>query len=732
MNPYSFIPFSSFLINTVLASVVLALNPHSKTNRAYAIFAINFALWGFLNFIEWNLASPDLLRICTHLEPLCWLPLSILVINFIYELINRKRDKAFWLFALVVVAWSVFAVTTGSLIKEFHPAYWGEYHVVSKWYLPAVVMTSLLPAFYAFYLLFKAAKLAKDTHFRTQIRYLTIGTLIMFVLVFTESVFRTSLLQMRSIPFLGSFFLIIQSGFVFFAIVRHRFLSVDVRDAAHEIFSQTHVGVLIFDLNLNIKDMNAAACDFFGTIAIKTADDLNVVLGKEYRFEENCKNREITLTQNDKVKIGLLSQSELFDRGNPIGKLIIIHDITHQREEEHERALLESKVQQSHASRLEALGMLAGGIAHDFNNMLAGVYGYADLLRLSLAGKNEKLASYTENIMKTVQRAADLTKKLLTFARRNVSEMTVFDLHDTITDTVSLLQHTIDKRITVETGLLAQNHMLKGDRAQIQNLLLNMAINAGDAMPNGGTLAFTTRNTIVASSDALVQNKDASGGEYLVVDIQDTGTGMTDEVKKKVFNPFFTTKQPGKGTGLGLASAYGIAMSHGGFISIDTELGKGTTFHTHFPLYTSSDGSMKCKEAPKIEYGNGKILLVDDEEDVRNSITQMLMALGYTVTTCKNGEEAVSWYTETNDMPDIVLLDVMMPKLTGDQCAAALLKINPKAIILFISGYPGTLSAETLKELSTKNSGLELLPKPFTIEQLSGMVKQAMDKKRKL
>ncbi len=725
MNPYSFIPFSSFLINSVLASVVLALNPRSRTNRAYALFACSFALWAFLNFLEWNFGSPGLLRVFARLEPICWLPGTLLVLNFIYVLVKRPRDWIFWSFAAIVIVWSVVGAATGCLLTGYRHTYWGEFVLVTNLYLPAVLTSTFLPAAFGFTILFGTFKAAKDRNFRTQLMYLTIGTLSMFVLVIFESVFRTSLLGIDTLPFLGSFLLIIQSGFVFFAIVRHRFLSVDVRDAAHEMFSQVHEGVLILDPNQGISEMNGSAHAFFGITKDEKGGDLEQLFGKGYRFDENCESREITCSHGDQMKIGLLSQSDLFDRGRLIGKLVIVHDITRQREEERERTRLEHKVQQSRASRLEALGMLAGGIAHDFNNMLSGVAGYATMLRFDMAGMDAKLLNYVDGIIKSVHRSADLTKKLLTFARRSVSEMALFNLHDTVMDTVSLLQHTVDKRIVIGTDLRARYFTLRGDSAQVQNMLLNMAINARDAMPDGGELRFKTRNEELSAADARAFNRDAEGGMYVVVDVDDTGTGMTEEVKKKIFDPFFTTKQPGKGTGLGLASAYGIVGSHKGFISVDTELGQGTSFHAFFPAITD-EGLVEPEKKTAIERGQGRILLVDDEEDVRVSVARMLGFIGYAVITCENGEAAVQWYREHDGGADLVLLDVMMPIMTGDQCAEELRRIDPLARILFMSGYSRTLSPEKLKALSNARGPVRMVRKPFTLEHLSRMVKEAL------
>lgn len=730
MNPFSIFPFSSFLINTILASVVLAINPHGRTNRAYALFTYSFAFWAFLNFVVWNEHNTILLTLAKHIEPVCWLPSTLLVLNFTFTLTNKKRNLIFWGCTGIVAGWTSYGVITGCMIVEYQPVYWGNYAVVADCYFTAVVMASLVPAAYCFYLLIATIRTTKEQHFRVQLMYLTIGSMIMFLLVFTDSVLRTSLLRMTSVPFFGSFYLIVQSGFVFFAIVHHRFLQIDLCDAAHEAFAHVNDGVILLDLNQSVRDMNRAACAFFGVAPGTPIENLCQLFGASYRFEENAVDWEIVRDKEGKTIIGLLSQSDLLDRKRLIGKLVIVHDVTQQRKEEQQRLQLELKVQQSHASRLEAMGQLAGGVAHDFNNMLAGMYGFADLLCMRLKKNPDsepKMLMYAENILRSVRQAADLTKKLTMFACRNVSEMKTFNMHDAIMDTVVLLEHTIDKRVDIAHNLTAERVAARGDRAQIQNMLLNIAINAGDAMPEGGTLLFKTANQEFSTTDVHCFNKDAEAGVYLVVAVADTGIGMSAEVQREIFNPFFTTKKSGKGTGLGLASAYGIAVNHKGFITVDTEVGIGTTFSACFPLSSEEipPGEPPVKAAA-IEVGQGKILLVDDDAYVRESATDMLMAIGYTVFSCEDGAAAVPWYTANQGDVDLVILDVMMPKLTGDQCALALQKINPEVKLLFISGYSGTLSAEHWAALVKARCAPVMMQKPFTIAQLAEAVGRAI------
>jgi signal transduction histidine kinase/CheY-like chemotaxis protein len=725
INPFSIIPFLSFIINIVLASIVLGLNPYSKTNRSYSIFAYNFAFWALLNFLEWNIQSPQILQFFAYIEPFAWLPTTFLVIRFIYVFVKRPQDPAYQIIKINVIIWLAISAFTGCLIEGFTHAYWGNLVIVTNFYFAAVLMTSTIPALWGFYILFKASITTQDSTFRAHLRYLTIGTIIMYVLVISDSILKVTLLRNDQLPYIASFLLIIQSVFVFIAIIRHRFLSIDLRDAASHIFYNVNEGVILLDLNRCISNMNESAQKFFGINNIETVNVQNL-FGQKYSYDENIENLEITFLNNGEKKTGLLSQSNLYVQGTLIGKLVIIHDITFKREEEQKLVMLEKQVQQLHASRLEALGKLAGGIAHDFNNVLSVITGSATLLRMSLFDKDKKVLSHAESIIKTAQDASVLTRKMLTFAHQNISEFVAFDLHETINDVVTMLQHTIDKRINVQTSLSAQNHILFGDRVQIQNLLLNIAINACDAMPNGGLLNFSTRNEVLSNEFVKSYNNDAQAGNYVIVDIEDNGSGMTEEIKKRIFEPFFTTKQMEKGTGLGLATAYGTSLSHKGFISVDSELGAGTVFHVFFPVL--QDTQLKKNDTvSEIKYGKGKILLVDDDEKIRNTTSEMLETIGYTLINCSNGEDAIRTFKETNCDVKLVILDVILPLMNGVQCAEHLRKINPKIKIIFISGYLGKLSSSETTTISTAINSSKFIYKPFTIEQLSHTVKEMIE-----
>jgi signal transduction histidine kinase/CheY-like chemotaxis protein len=725
INWYLLFPFISFTVNIILASVVLGLNPRSKTNRAYAVFAFNFAFWALITFAEWNFQSEQSLQLFAYLEPFAWLFTTFLVIRFIYILIKRPFDIPYRLIQCTITGWVIYAALTGGFIDGFHKEAWGVRSLVNDIYYPSIIMVSVIPSIWGIYLLIKARRTTSDTLLRIHLGYLAFGSIIMYVIVIFDSVIRASLLEIGFIPSISSFLLLIQSGFVFIAIVRHRFLNPDLRDIAQQIFARINECVIQLNLDQSICNVNDATIAFFGKDQLYTLS-LTQLFGEQYRFDDDYTNLEITRAESGTIKYGLLSQSSLFIQGRYIGKLVIIRDITHNRQETLHRITLEKQVQQMNVSRLEALGKLAGGIAHDFNNILSAISGSATLLRMRLLNKDEKTATLSMNIIKTSQDASLLTRKMLTFARQYKQEVSHFDLHETIDDVVTMLHHTLEKRIVLHTAVTAEHHLVTGDRIQIQNMLLNIAINATDAMPEGGDLHIRTTNTVLSDDFASFYNKEASGGRYIIVDIEDNGIGMTQELQKKIFEPFFTTKQKGKGTGLGLATAYGTVIGHKGFIIVRSEPGNGSVFQIYIPI---SDNQHNTGQVTNLEitYGKGHLLIVDDEANILYSTSGMLQEIGYKTTICDSGEEALKHFKENAHEFDLIILDVLMPVMNGLQCALSIKQLNPDAKILFTSGYIGDITVQDETAVSTLIRSDNFIQKPFTIEKLSNAVKKILD-----
>jgi signal transduction histidine kinase/CheY-like chemotaxis protein len=363
--------------------------------------------------------------------------------------------------------------------------------------------------------------------------------------------------------------------------------------------------------------------------------------------------------------------------------------------------------------KMEVVGQLAGGIAHDFNNQLSIVLGYSELLKNHLTN-NPKLLHYVQQIQISGDRASDLTKQLLAFARKDVYKMHIVNIHTIIQEIIALLSHTINKNITIKHVLGAKTPFIWGGANQIQNALLNLALNARDAMPNGGTLTFATENIEV---DALFIKEHALTlfpGSYVSIMITDTGTGMDSEVLKHLFEPFFTTKAEGKGTGMGLAATYGIVKSHKGGINVNSIPDAGSTFSLYFqetspPLESDVQKPVKIHEFRKL-----RILIIDDEKMVAQTIRDIINAPGIDVSLAFSGSEAVKVYKQNWKEIDIVLLDMMMPDIDGQKTFLLLKEINPAIKVIISSGYALNLAIDQ----TLKAGASAFIQKPYNRHEL--------------
>lgn len=391
--------------------------------------------------------------------------------------------------------------------------------------------------------------------------------------------------------------------------------------------------------------------------------------------------------------------------------LVTARDITEQRH-------LEEQLRQS--EKMEAIGHLAGGIAHDFNNQLTGIMGYADMLWTLLA--DEEQSRFAEMILKASRRASDLTAQLLAFARKGNYQCVTVNLHQVMSEVIALLEHSIDRRIRIRQVLGANPPLTTGDPTQIQSALLNIAINARDSMPNGGELTFATDVVTLDEAYCRTQPFEVVPGRYVQVDITDTGVGMTPDLLRHIFEPFFTTKETGRGTGMGLAAVYGTVKNHRAAISVESIHGQGTTFRILWPLAESAEEEDRVHAAPVRAQHGARILVVDDDEIVCRMARDMLGGLGYRVTTCADGKQAVALYRDASRRFDLVILDLIMPELGGADTFRALREIDPDARVLLSSGYRLDGDAEHLLEAGAAG----FIPKPFQMAALSEAVAAAL------
>jgi PAS domain S-box-containing protein len=412
----------------------------------------------------------------------------------------------------------------------------------------------------------------------------------------------------------------------------------------------------------------------------------------------------------------MIYSAPIFREGQPVGLRGFVIDITDRKMAEAERRKLEVQFQQ--AQRFEALGTLAGGIAHDFNNLLMNIQGNTSLMLFELDNRHPHF-ELLKNIEKQIKSGAQLTRQMLGYARKGKFNVKAVDLNQIVDESAKTFART-RKEITIEREFEDDLLPIAVDEGQIDQVLLNLYVNAADAMPGGGKLILKTRNQTHLNIKSDQYNP--APGNYVQLTITDTGSGMDKATLERIFDPFFTTKEMGRGTGLGLASVYGIIKSHDGYIDVESEMGHGTTFTIFLP---ASDGGAegRTEAQARLIKGNGTLLIVDDEKLVLDVGVNMLEKLGYTVLKAHNGTEAVEIFKANHDKIRMVILDIIMPDMGGGAVYEKIKVIDPDVKVLLSSGY--SVDGQAIELLERGCDGF--MQKPFTIEELSGKVTKILE-----
>jgi two-component system, cell cycle sensor histidine kinase and response regulator CckA len=398
--------------------------------------------------------------------------------------------------------------------------------------------------------------------------------------------------------------------------------------------------------------------------------------------------------------------------GNVVSFVGVMRDVTQ---------LLSLEKQVRTAQKMEAVGTLAGGIAHDFNNALTGIVGFGELLRMRMAGDEQALHDLDE-ILRCAERAATLTRQLLTFARRQVIEPVNLNLSVLVADLMKLVGKVVGEHIEVKTSMGRDLPTIHADRGQIEQVVMNLCLNARDAMPEGGRLVVETGD-VVLNEEYVRQYPYMRTGRYALLTVSDTGVGMDEKTCERVFEPFFTTKGPDKGTGLGLAMVYGIVKQHGGFILVDSKPGKGTTFKVYFPAIEAQPDAVPVKRGEEIVRGGTEtILLAEDEEAIRALAERILTGFGYTVLVARNGEEAVGIFRRKKEIV-LAVLDVVMPQKGGKEAFEEMHRQDPRLKVIYMSGY----SADGIHDSFVLTPGTPFLQKPFGSKILARKVREVLD-----
>ncbi len=400
--------------------------------------------------------------------------------------------------------------------------------------------------------------------------------------------------------------------------------------------------------------------------------------------------------------------------GNPKRMIGIVQDITRSKQENEEKLALEQQL--LHAQKMEAVGRLAGGIAHDFNNLLMVIRSYAEITEDCLS-PNDSLRKNIQAIMKAADRAASLTGQMLAFSRKQILSPVALNLNAAVAESAKMLQRLIGEDIDLQLNPEESVWTVQADPNQIAQVLMNLSVNARDAMPNGGTLTIATRN-VTPDESFLTEHPYMQPGDYAVFSVSDTGTGISKEVQRQMFEPFFTTKSVGKGTGLGLSTVYGIVKQSGGYLIVDSEPDCGACFSIYLPRVQGAVLGAEMQKAEWLRRGAGTLLVVEDEPALRESIREFLGSLGYTVLDADSGPQALTIASQFDQPIDLMITDLVMPKMSGRELSQSLGSTRPQMKTIFMSGY----TDDAVMHHGIQEAGVSFLQKPFSLAMLARKV----------
>jgi PAS domain S-box-containing protein len=454
-------------------------------------------------------------------------------------------------------------------------------------------------------------------------------------------------------------------------------------------------------------------CDF-----LNSTDLFSALKQAKYRIE-----RELFLKEKGLSLV--LTADPVFDyEGEFAGAVLIARDVSDVKKAEEEHRKLQSQLTQ--IQKMESIGRLTGGIAHDFNNVLSAILGYAELALYKLADGHPARDSI-KIILDSGEKAATLVRQLLAFSRKQVLEMKVINLNSTIDNMKKMLDRLIGEDIHLVVKTRSSLRNILADGGQLEQVLMNLVVNARDAMPYGGDLTIET--AMVSLNEEYAQRHEGlKPGAYVMLSVTDTGEGISREIRKKIFEPFFTTKPMGKGTGLGLATVYGIVKQHNGYIYVNSEPGEGTTFKIYLPVVEEKESKVFAQDDIGFAHGTETILVVDDEPSLRKLVRSSLSAVGYRILEASSAEEALGICEDFEGKIDLLLTDVIMPGMDGKRLAEMFYTRRPKTKVVFVSGY----TDEILAHRSILDPGIVYIEKPITPTMLSKKVRQVLDDEMKL
>jgi two-component system cell cycle sensor histidine kinase/response regulator CckA len=492
------------------------------------------------------------------------------------------------------------------------------------------------------------------------------------------------------------------------------------------LFEEVKDVVFSADLNGQLLDINPAGLELLEFSSEKEALETNLkdtIFSEKTAYDTFCaklkkdgyvRNYELSLMNRKGKEVNVILTANVIR--NTAGTITayrgIMKDITEQR------ALQRQLIQ---AQKMESIGTLAGGVAHDFNNIMTAILGYASIMKMNITD-DHPFSNYLNTIESSANRAAQLTNQLLAFARAGKHNVKVFNINTIVKETVDLIKETFNRSINIESSLGEELPFIEGDANQIQQIIMNLCVNARDAMPDGGML--TVRTDAARITRRYVESHlGAKKGDYVRLTVSDTGVGIDERIIGRIFDPFFTTKGPGEGTGLGLSVVYGVVKNHGGYIDARSKLGEGSIFEIFFPVARGVRAEEKEEEREPPTGKHEMILIIDDEETVRSLAKEILEKYGYRTLLASDGEEGVALFRKNRSKVKLVIIDMIMPKLNGLETYQVITKIDPDAKAVLSTGYD---HSERVKEIL--DSGVKgFIKKPYNVRELLSQVRNVLD-----
>ncbi len=737
----------SLIVFLFMGAFIIVRNPRTELNLSAAAVFLSFAVWS-LGLVVLHLPelSKETARVFLHISTPGWTSFASSFLWFALQFSGERRIRGVPLVLVLTLPTLILTALglSGFLINDLTQRPWGyaiEWSGSAGDWLFFGYYTIYMSA--CMWLLLSFRNKQRDRNMRRQAEII-VATTIPVIVAGTFTNFVAPKLHMHDVPAIAHVIALVWASGIFYAAYKYKLFVVTPATAAHNILQVMSESLFLLDPAGLIVTINRAALKL-------TGHSKEALLGRSFEslvaryvssgggFDELFAAEtfhavELRLVVHGGRRVPVRCSGALLreQAGRVAGMVLVVADITERIRAEEERLQslveqhrLEEQLQQS--QKMEAIGTLAGGVAHDINNVLGAVLGFASALKFETnLGDDE--SRDVDNIVIACQRGRDLTRNLLGFARKGKYVKEKLSLNEMIHLLDELLSRTVSKRVEIDLHLEKDIKPIEGDRSQLNQALMNVCINAVDAMNGRGRLEIETDNLQIAGD--LAAGLELPPGRYVRISMSDTGKGMSRETMSRAFEPFFTTKSQGEGTGLGLSMVYGTIRNHGGAVTLESEDGRGTSVSIFLPAAEGPLPSIfpRPEAAPATSTESGAtiltILLVDDEPLVRSSGLRLLRKLGYEVLLAEHGEDAIREYEENRDQISLVILDLMMPVMDGREAFMELRRIDPNAPVLLASGYSVEEHAAELIE----KGALGFLEKPFNLDELAHGIASAMSK----